>query len=103
VTIRAGHKDKRAVVDVEGESAQREEFLGRIATKASERAKDSGRAVALEPMNAKDRRIVHVSLRDVEDIATMSVGSGRYRQVVVVPRGAPEFEEAQKSEAPARE
>jgi len=27
---------------------------------------------------------------------TMSVGSGRYRQVVVVPEGAPEYEEARR-------
>ena len=32
-----------------------------------------------------------------DDVATMSTGTGRYRQVVVVPKGAPEFDEAQRS------
>ncbi len=86
------------VIDVEGDQAQRESFLERAAERAARRALDSGRAVALEPMNARDRRIVHVSLREVEDVATMSIGEGRYRQVVVVPEGAPEYEQALESE-----
>lgn len=88
----------RVVIDVEGDQAQRESFLERAAERAAKRALDSGRAVALEPMNARDRRIVHVSLREVEDVATMSIGEGRYRQVVVVPEGAPEYEQALESE-----
>ena len=48
-------------------------------------------------MNARDRRMVHVTLRDQDKIATMSIGSGRYRQVVVVPEGAAEYDEAVKS------
>jgi hypothetical protein len=38
-----------------------------------------------------------VALRDAEDVATMSVGEGRYRQVLVVPEGAPEYEEARSA------
>ena len=46
-----------------------------------------------------------MALRDTEDVATMSSGEGRYRQVVVVPKGAPEYEEARLSseEAASRE
>jgi hypothetical protein len=33
----------------------------------------------------------------MEGVATMSVGEGRYRQVVVVPEGADEYEEALRS------
>ena len=53
-------------------------------------------------MNAKDRRIIHVSLREIEGIATMSVGEGRYRQVVVVPEAASEYEEAKGYESAPR-
>ena len=52
---------------------------------------------ALDPMNARDRRILHVTVKDIDGVATMSVGSGRYRQVVVVPEGAEEYEEALSS------
>ena len=54
-------------------------------------------------MNGKDRRAIHVALREEDGIATMSVGEGQYRQVVVVPEGADEYEEAlRKSEEAAR-
>ena len=48
-------------------------------------------------MNAKDRRAIHIALREEDGIATMSIGDrGDYRQVVVVPEGAPEYEEARQ-------
>lgn len=97
VVLRSDRPERRVVVDVEGDAGQREVFLERIAERAARRAKEMGRAVALEPMNGHDRRVIHVSLRDTPDIATMSIGEGRYRQVVVVPKGAPEYEEARRS------
>lgn len=98
--VRHHEEPARVVVEAEGDSERREESLTRLAERAARRARDSGRAVALDPMNGRDRRIVHVALRDSDGLATMSVGSGRYRQVVVVPEGAPEYEEArQVSEA----
>jgi spoIIIJ-associated protein len=91
-----GEERQKVVVDVEGDAEGRESFLEAMAERAARRARNSGRAVALEPMNPRDRRVIHVALRDEDDIATMSVGEGRYRQVVVVPEGAPEFEEARR-------
>jgi spoIIIJ-associated protein len=88
---------KRVVVDVEGDRERREHFLGRMAERAARRARDTGRSVALDPMNARDRRGIHMALREMEGVATMSVGEGRYRQVVVVPEGADEYEEALNS------
>ena len=52
-------------------------------------------------MNARDRRILHMTVRDLDGVATMSVGSGRYRQVVIVPEGSPEYEEARVSSSAA--
>ena len=99
-SMRAGGDDaRRVVVDVEGNADQRAAFLARIADRAAQRARETGRPVALEAMSPKDRRTVHVALRDVEGIATMSVGEGRYRQVVVVPDNSPEYEEAKRYEA----
>lgn len=94
----SGDDAKRVVLDVEGDDEQREAYLSRVAERAASRARETGRPVALEAMNPKDRRIVHVALREADGIATMSVGEGRYRQVVVVPDSAPEFEEAKRYE-----
>jgi predicted RNA-binding protein Jag len=93
----------RVVLDVEGDSDAREERLEKLAQRVARRARESGRAVRLDPMNGRDRRIIHLALREEDDVATMSTGEGPYRQVVVVPEGAPEFEEARReSEKAAR-
>jgi predicted RNA-binding protein Jag len=95
----SGDEARRVVIDVEGNADQRATFLTRIAERAAQRARETGRPVALEAMSPRDRRTVHVALRDAEGIATMSVGDGRYRQVVVVPDSSPEYEEAKRYEA----
>jgi predicted RNA-binding protein Jag len=89
---------KRVVVDVSGGTRdKRDELLERVADRAAKRAQETGRSVALDPMSGRDRRVIHISLRGVEGIATMSIGEGRYRQVLVVPAAAPEFAEAKAS------
>jgi predicted RNA-binding protein Jag len=101
--MRAGDDAKRVVLDVEGNTEAREQFLERLAERVVKRAREGGRAVALDPMNARERRIIHLSVREHRGMATMSVGEGRYRQVVVVPEGADEYEEAlQQTEAAKR-
>ncbi len=94
VSARSGDDAPRVVVDVAGNHERREAFLFRVAERAAARARETGRTVALDPMGPRDRRSIHVALRDATDVATMSVGEGSYRQVMVVPEGAPEYAEA---------
>jgi predicted RNA-binding protein Jag len=95
--LRISEEHKRVVIDVEGDGAERDDLLARAAQRAAKRAQETGRAVALDPMSPRDRRGIHVALRDMRGIATMSIGTGRYRQVLVVPEGAPEFDEARRA------
>jgi spoIIIJ-associated protein len=98
--LRRSDDAKRVVLDVEGNAVAREEFLERLVERVIRRAQDGGRAVALDPMSGRDRRIIHLAVREHDGVATMSIGEGRYRQVVVVPEAAAEYEEAlQQSEA----
>jgi spoIIIJ-associated protein len=94
---------KRVVLDVEGNPEARERFLSRLAERVVSRAREGGRAIALDPMSPSDRRIIHLAVRSHEGIATMSMGDGRYRQVVIVPEGAPEYEEAAKQSEQAEQ
>jgi len=94
VSMRQSEDAPRIVVDVEGGGDERENTLGRLADRAVKRARDTGRSIALDPMNSRDRRTIHVTIRDEEGVETMSIGEGRYRQVLVVPEGAPEYEDA---------
>lgn len=94
VSLRQGDEAPRVVVDVEGGGDEREQTLARLAERAVKRAKETGRSIALDPMNSRDRRAIHIAVREMRGVATMSIGEGRYRQVLVVPEGAPEYNEA---------
>ena len=94
VSMRQSEDSPRIVVDVEGGGDEREQTLGRLADRAVKRAKETGRSIALDPMNGRDRRTIHIKIREIDNVATMSIGEGRYRQVLVVPEGAPEYDEA---------
>ena len=45
----------------------------KTAKEAAEKSRRWGEVVELEPMNAYDRRIVHQTLADVEDVTTESI------------------------------
>ena len=70
------------VVDIESYKTRRKKKLENIALSAAERACKQGR-VALAPMNAYERRIVHMTLLDNESVTTHSEGEDPNRRVVV--------------------
>lgn len=76
---------KAVVVDVASYRARREARLADTARRAAERVRRTGETVALEPMTPTERRLVHLSLRDVEGVTTRSEGEEPYRHVVVFP------------------
>ena len=94
VSMRLSEDAPRIVVDVDGGGDEREQTLGRLAERAVKRATETGRSIALDPMNGRDRRTIHIKVREMDGVATMSIGEGRYRQVLVVPEGAPEYDDA---------
>ena len=60
-----------------------EEELRMMATAAAERVARSSAPFALNPMNSRDRRIIHLALRDHPSVRTESEGSGPGRKVVL--------------------
>ena len=94
VSMRQSDDSPRIVVDVEGGGDEREQTLARLADRAIKRARETSRSIALDPMNGRDRRTIHIKIREIDGVATMSIGEGRFRQVLVVPEGAPEYDEA---------
>jgi spoIIIJ-associated protein len=42
--------------------------------------------MALEPMPANERRIIHLALRDHPTVTTQSVGQGESRKVTLIPK-----------------
>lgn len=71
------------IVDIEGYKSRRKEKLVKLAQSAAGRAKRQQGRVSLSPMNAYERRIVHIALRDDVDVTTHSEGEDADRHVVV--------------------
>lgn len=74
------------VVDVEGYKTRREESLRALALRIANQVRKSHEAMALEPMPANERRIVHLALRDDPDVYTESTGKEDRRKVQILPR-----------------
>jgi len=53
---------------------------------AAEKVRQTGAPYAFSPMNSRERRVVHLALRDVEDLRTESEGEGPARRLVVYPK-----------------
>ncbi len=71
------------MVDVEGYKTRRKEKLESLARSAAARVKRQHAAVKLSPMNAYERRIVHLALLDDVDVTTHSEGEDPDRRVVI--------------------
>jgi spoIIIJ-associated protein len=83
------HKLRRRanfVIDVEGYRKRREQALTRLAQHMADKVRQRSEAISLEPMPAFERRIIHMALRDAEDVYTESLGEGKQRRVRIFPK-----------------
>ena len=71
------------VVDVEGYKNRRKDKLRTMARQAASRAKRQHSKVSLPPMNAYERRLVHLALVDDDGVTTHSEGEDPTRHVVI--------------------
>ena len=74
---------RRVFVDTQGYRKRREERLVEMAREVAEKVKYTDRDVVLAPMSARDRRIIHVTLKEDDVVFTYSQGDGEMRRVVV--------------------
>ncbi|SMC23567.1 spoIIIJ-associated protein [Desulfacinum hydrothermale DSM 13146] len=73
------------VVDTENYRSKREGSLTELARQLSEKVKKSKRPLTTGPMNAQDRRIIHLALKEDQGVRTKSKGEGTLRRVVIYP------------------
>jgi len=74
---------QRLVCDVQGFRATREAELRAMANHAADRVRSTGLPFVFGPMNASERRIIHLTLADSKDLKTESVGEGSDRKLRV--------------------
>ncbi|HKI11583.1 MAG TPA: R3H domain-containing nucleic acid-binding protein [Candidatus Acidoferrum sp.] len=72
-------------LDCGGFRALRFEELRMTARVAAERVQTTHQPFRLNPMSSRERRIVHLALKDLPGVRTESVGTGEERQVVIHP------------------
>jgi spoIIIJ-associated protein len=76
-----------APISLETESyrSRRRQQLHRMALSVGERAKREHQSVRLDPMPPRDRRVVHLALKDDPMITTRSAGEGFLRSIEIIP------------------
>ncbi len=77
---------EKLIFDCMNHRSMRLEELRLAANVAAERVRETGRPYRFGPMSSRERRIVHLALRDFEDLRTESEGMGAERRVVVFPK-----------------
>jgi len=75
-------------LDSGGYRALRFEELRMTARVAAERVQSSHQPFRLNPMSSRERRIVHLALKEMPGVRTESMGMGEERQVVIHPAKA---------------
>jgi spoIIIJ-associated protein len=76
----------RVIVDVEGYRSHREESLIGLAERVARQVARNRRPISLEPMPPNERRIVHMTLKNLPDVRTESSGEGDMRRVTIYPQ-----------------
>ena len=79
-------KRARVLVDSENYRQRRQEFLTEMALKMGEKARRIKKPVTTNLLNPHDRRIVHLALRDDDQLETKGRGEGIMKKVVIIPK-----------------
>ena len=76
---------ERVFVDTENYRKRRVEALENLAARLGEKVKQRRRAVVAGVFNSRDRRTIHMALRDDALLETESQGDGFYKKLVIRP------------------
>lgn len=76
-------RERRSSEDDHSERFSTTEQLEQQALDAAKEVKRWGESVTLPEMNAHDRRIIHVTLKDDAELTTESLGEGAMKKVVI--------------------
>ena len=88
----ASGEHEKICFDCQNRRSMRIQELRTAATVAADKVRKTGSPYHFSPMSSRERRIVHLALRDEADLHTESEGEGAQRRLVVYPkdyRGAP--------------
>ncbi len=76
----------KIVIDVEGFRSAREKQLRSLARKTAQQVRKTGRPAELPPMPSQERRLIHLTVKEIPGVETKSKGQGANRRVVIYPK-----------------
>lgn len=83
---RALPKGQRIICDADNYRAARESELRAMAEHAARQVRATSAAFVFGPMEASERRVIHLSLANEADLVTESIGEGNSRRLRVAPK-----------------
>ncbi|HEY1801412.1 MAG TPA: R3H domain-containing nucleic acid-binding protein [Terriglobales bacterium] len=83
--LQSGEHEK-IIFDCMNQRSMRLEELRSAADVAAEKVRSTGTPYSFSAMSSRERRIVHLAMRDLTDLRTESEGEGPRRYVVVYPK-----------------
>jgi spoIIIJ-associated protein len=93
---KAEKKKFRIRIDVDGYRKRREDALIEKVRSISDKVKQRGKSITMEPLHAANRRIVHQFIEKDKSLQTMTIGEGEIKRVVILP--AERSQDRQKKE-----
>jgi spoIIIJ-associated protein len=73
----------RVVLDINGQREKRELKLAEVSARLVQEVKDSGEDRMLEPLDPRERRVVHMSVAAEPDVGTRSVGDEFLKNIII--------------------
>ncbi|HUE86815.1 MAG TPA: R3H domain-containing nucleic acid-binding protein [Vicinamibacterales bacterium] len=74
---------RRLVVDCQGFRKSKDAELKQMAKFMAEKARDTGLAQEIGPLNPYERRIVHLAVSEVENVSSESIGDAFEKTVII--------------------
>jgi spoIIIJ-associated protein len=74
---------RRLVVDCQGFRKSKDAELKQMATFMAEKARDTGLAQEIGPLNPYERRIVHLAVSEVDKVSSESIGDAFEKTVII--------------------
>jgi spoIIIJ-associated protein len=85
IVRRQQDEERRIVVDVERYKERRRQKLREYAERMADKAMATRKPVRLEPMNARERKVIHDALKDINGVDSKSEGEDPDRRIVISP------------------
>jgi spoIIIJ-associated protein len=86
IVNRGESEPQKIILDANGYRDRKIANLKRLALRSAKQVKATGQSLILDPMNAHDRRIIHLELKEDEEVFTKSLGEGNLKKIMIATK-----------------